>query len=218
MRPIEAYGDLLAMERPVISTAEAAARWRVGVPSASRRLAAIERAGLARRVRRGLWTLDVGIDPATLGPYLTAPHPSYVSLHSALVRHGMIEQIPRSIALASLERSRVIDTSLGRFEVHHLTPTLFGGFSGDASSGYVASPEKAIFDAVYLRAAAGSRAYFPELTLPAGFERKRLERWSEAIESKRLRTLVKRRLGEVLAVGQEQDQVEARNLDAGAGE
>jgi predicted transcriptional regulator of viral defense system len=30
-------------------------------------------------------------------PYLTAPRPAYVSLWSALARHGMIDQIPRSI-------------------------------------------------------------------------------------------------------------------------
>ena len=62
----------------------------------------------------------------------------------------------------------------------------------------MARPEKALFDLVYVRAAAGSRAYLPELSLPADFDRGELSGWSERIESRRLRTLVSRRLRELL--------------------
>jgi predicted transcriptional regulator of viral defense system len=62
----------------------------------------MEDAGLARRLRQGLWTLHADIDPFILAPYLTAPFPAYVSFWSALARYDMIEQIPRQISVASM--------------------------------------------------------------------------------------------------------------------
>jgi predicted transcriptional regulator of viral defense system len=198
MKPAEAYAELRRLDRPVFATREAAALWRGAQTSASRRLGKLEEAGLVRRIRRGLWALDPEIEPRVVGPYLTAPLPSYISLFSALAEHGMIEQIPRQISLVSLARPRRIVTSLGVYAVHQLASELFGGFAGTERSGYLARPEKALFDLVYVRAAAGSRAYLPELSLPEDFDRGELSRWSKRIENRRLRTLVARRLRELL--------------------
>ena len=126
----------------------------------------LEEAGLVRRLRRGLWALDQGIDPFAVAPFLTAPFPAYVSFWSALSRHGMIEQIPRQISIASLDRPRRIVTSAGIYEVHRIAPELFGGYDGSQEAGYLATPEKALFDTVYVRTAAGSRAFFPEPHTP----------------------------------------------------
>lgn len=198
MKAAAAYGDLLAMGRPVVTTREAAARWRTGQGTAGRRLRALEEASLVRHLRRGFWALDRELEPFALAPYLTAPFPAYVSFWSALSRHEMIEQIPRRVSVASLDRARLIETSLGAFEVHHLAPELFGGYEGSDRSGYLATPEKALFDLVYVRAAAGSRAYLPELTLPQGFEGRRVDAWVDRIAAARLRTLVSCRLAEVV--------------------
>lgn len=59
--------------------------------------------------------------------------------------------------------------------------------------------EKAIFDLVYIRAAAGSKAFFPELDLPSDLNRATLRHWTQRIESQRLRTLVSRHLRAALA-------------------
>lgn len=198
MKTTDAYADLLAMGRPVVTNREAAARWQTSQRVAGQRLRALDDAGLVRHLRRGLWALDVDVDPFALAAYLTAPYPAYVSLWSALSRHGMIEQIPRQISISSLDRARRIATSVGTYDVHHLAPELFGGFSGREESGYLASPEKALFDTVYVRAAAGRRAFFPELSLPAGFSEPRLEEWLDRIGSARLKTIVARQVREVL--------------------
>lgn len=198
MRAIDAYGHLLRMGRPIVTTGEAATRWRVDEGTARRRLHAIADAGLAGALRRGLWALDPSVDPFVVPPFLTAPLPAYVSFSSALHRHGLIEQIPGQISIASLGRSRRVVTSVGTYSIHHLAPEVFGGFRGSQKSGYIATAEKAIFDSIYIRAAAGSRAYFPELTLPSGFNNARAKKWSERIDNPRLRTLVNRRLREVL--------------------
>jgi len=198
MKPLQAYGELRRLEQAVITTRDAAALWQTGEGTARRRLRSLQEAGLVLGLRRGLWALDPAIDPFALAPYLTAPLPAYVSLFSALAVHGLIEQIPRQVSVASLDRARRIETAIGLFEVHHLAPEVFGGFVAWQGGGFVASPEKALFDLVYVRAAAGRRAYVPELSLPVSFDREGLWMWSERIASKRLRTLVTRRLRELL--------------------
>ncbi len=192
------YGQLLRLDRSVVTTAEAAAVWQTSGRTAGRRLAAMEEGGLVRRLRRGLWALVPELPPFAIAPFLTAPFPAYVSFWSAFARHQMIEQIPRRVSVASLDRARSISTTVGVYEIHHLAPELFGGFGGSADSGYLATPEKALFDTVYVRAASGSRAFFPELSLPASFDAGELETWTARIESARLRTLVSRRFDEVL--------------------
>jgi predicted transcriptional regulator of viral defense system len=195
----DSYQRLLQTGRPVLTTAEAAGAWGVEARTAGHRLRVLGEAGIVKRLRRGLWALDPEIERFAIGPYLTAPFPSYVSLWSALARHGMIDQIPRQVSLVSLDRARRIETELGGFEVHHISPELFTGFEGTPESGYLAQPEKALFDLVYLRAAAGRRAYLTELNLPADFEPGLLSGWQERIAGGRLRTIVATRLGEVLA-------------------
>jgi predicted transcriptional regulator of viral defense system len=196
MTPIGAFGQLRQLDRSVVTTGEAAAVWQTSGRTAGRRLEAMDEGGLVRRLRRGLWALDPEIPPFAVAPFLTAPFPAYVSFWSAFARHQMIEQIPRQVSVASLDRARVVATAVGSFEIHHLAPELFGGFTGSERSGYVATAEKALFDTVYIRAASGSRAYFPELSLPADFDDRELEKWIGRIESARLRTIVSRQLDE----------------------
>lgn len=194
------YRDLRRLGRPVLTTAEATAVWQTTGRTTGRRLETLAEAGLVRRLRRGLWVLDPEIAPFAIAPFLTAPYPAYVSFWSALSRHQMIDQIPRQVSVASLGRTRRIETTLGDFEIHHLAPELFGGHEGTEGEGYVASPEKALFDSIYVRAASGSTAYFPELSLPADFDEGEVEKWIGRIAAARLRTLVSRRLGQVLSV------------------
>lgn len=198
MKTTDAYVDLRKIGRPVITTGEAAARLKISSPYASKRLAEMAKSGLIQRIRHGLWTLEPNPEPFTLAPYLTAPDPAYVSMFSALARHDMIEQIPRQIFIISLDRARRIVTSIGVFAVHQMAPELFGGFAGTLEHGYIARPEKALFDTIYVRSAAGSTAYFPELSLPAGFDSDWLGEWVDRIASDRLRTMVTRRIEQVL--------------------
>ena len=199
MRTSDAYGSLLALGRPVVETREAAARLGTSLTNASRILRALDEAGLARRIRRGLWALDREVDAFVVAPYLTAPFPAYVSFWSALARHDMIEQIPRSVFVASLDRSKDLSTPIGVFSIHHLAPELFGGFDATPDTGYLATPEKALFDTVYVRVPRGGRVYLPELSLPPSFETAQIESWTEKIARPRLRTLVSRELAAALS-------------------
>jgi predicted transcriptional regulator of viral defense system len=113
---------------PVIATGEAAAALRMSVSSASRLLSGLAQEGHAVRLRSGLWSVGLEApDPFMLAPELTRPHPSYVSFESALAYHGMIDQLPREVSIASLDRARRVETSVGMFAIHHLPPAVLPG-------------------------------------------------------------------------------------------
>ena len=199
MRPADALGDLLRTGRSIMETREVAVRLGVSTSHASHILDSLQEAGLVRRLRRGLWAIRQDIDPFMVPPYLTAPFPAYTSFWSALAHHGMIEQVPRSIYVASLGRTRRIDTSVGTYSIHHIAPELFDGFEGSNEQGYLAVPEKALFDTVYLLAPRGGEIRLPELELPKVFRLEKIEVWTSRIERPRLRTIVTRGLDRALA-------------------
>jgi len=125
---------------------------------------------------------------------------SYISLHTALHIHGLIEQIPEVIYVSSLARSQRITTSAVAFSVHHLAPEVFGGYEVNDARIRLATPEKALFDFAYL-SAGRSRLFtaLPELELPRRFRRSELKHWLARIPSERSRTIARHKLGEFLA-------------------
>ena len=122
-----------------------------------------------------------------------------MSFWTALAHHGMIEQIPRQVFVASLDRSKRIRTNYGVYSIHHLVAELFDGYTGTHQSGFIATPEKALFDTVYLRAPRGGAAHLPELSLPAEFNADQLDEWVSRIARPRLRTLTTRAIHHALA-------------------
>ena len=191
MSAASAFAKLREIGAPTVTTREAAAALRVSTSSASRALRTLSERGLARRIRHGLWSLaDRTADPRLLASEITRPHPAYVSFASAMAAHGVIDQIPREISLASTGRAKRVKTSQGIFVVHRVPPPLFGGY--DLKNGVpIATPEKALFDFVYVSQASGrTRQRLPELDLPGSFSRREVERWIKRISSPRLRELV----------------------------
>lgn len=200
------YAAIRGLGAPVLTTGEVAARLRVSVSSASRSLRKLAREGLIRRVRQGLWTLTQDIvDPRLLAPELTRPFPAYVSFQSALAAHGALDQIPREITIASLAKPRRVRTDVASYVIHRLPPELFGGFE-ERDGVQLAGIEKALFDYFYVAVASGHPTRrLPELELPVGFSRKRLDGWVARIRSARLRTLVTSALGRALEHAEHED-------------
>lgn len=199
MSSASAFATLREIGAPTVTTREAAAALRVSTSSASRALRTLAERGLARRIRHGLWSLaDRTADPRLLAGEITRPHPAYVSFASALAAHGVIDQIPREIALASTGRAKRVKTSQGIFVVHRVPPGLFGGY--DLKDGVaIATPEKALFDFVYVSQASGrTRQRLPELDLTRSFSRREVEGWIKRISSPRLRQLVSNDVDRVL--------------------
>lgn len=180
---------------PAVTTGEAAAALNVSVSQASRLLRSLEGKGLARHVRYGLWIVGSDpVDPRALIEEITRPYPAYVSFASALSAHGMIDQVPREISVASLDSAKRVKTELGTYAVHHLPPALFGGWI-ERDGVKLAQPEKALFDLAYVSAVhTGRPRRIPELELPARFDRDEVDRWLARVESPRVRTLTSRGL------------------------
>jgi predicted transcriptional regulator of viral defense system len=200
MNAREALGRLRSLRVPAATTSDTAAVLGLSVQAASHTLRRLASSGLVTSVRRGLWAFADQPDPLALAEYVTSPYPSYVSLQTALYRRAMITQIPSSIYLASLARSDLVETGVGTYSVHHLQPQLFGGFEHDPRTGTkVALPEKALFDFLYL-SPTRSRLFaaLPELELPRGFRKGDVHAWVDRIPSPRSRTIVARKLDDVL--------------------
>lgn len=202
MNASEALGRLKRLRVPAATTSDAAAILGVSVEAASHTLRRLAASGHVTAVRKGIWALTDSPDPLVLADYVTAPYPSYLSLQTALYRHGMIDQIPSMIYLVSLARSARIETGVGSYSVHHIQPELFGGFQTQPESGIkLALPEKALVDFLYLSPTRGRLfAALPELELPRGFRRSVAREWVKRIPSQRLRTIVSRRLDEALSL------------------
>jgi predicted transcriptional regulator of viral defense system len=200
MNRVEAYSRLLDLGVPSVETSDVAAALKISTTAASKVMAHLARENLVTRLRSGLWLLARKVsDPYSLGELLTAPFPSYVSLQTALYLHGMIEQIPSVVYLVSLARTQRIRTGVATYSVHHIAAELFEGFETRPEGTKIATPEKALFDLVYL---SGGRSrlfsHLPELDLPARFRRTQLRRWTQRIDAKRRRSMVETRLEALL--------------------
>jgi predicted transcriptional regulator of viral defense system len=200
MNARDAYAALRKLGVPVLDTADAAAALRQSTAAAAKTLFRLAQAGLVTSVRHGTWWVDGQVDPYRLPEYLTAPLESYLSLHTALHLHGLIEQIPQVLYVVSLARTQRIATRVGTFSIHHLAPEIFGGYKETSTGVKLATAEKALFDFAYL-SAGRSRLFtaLPEIELPRGFRRAELKRWVERIPSERNRTITKRKLEQFFA-------------------
>ena len=107
------------------------------------------------RIKRGTWVnkLIPDLDPYEAVPFLRAPWPSYVSLHSALADYGVVEEIPHVIYAVTSTMPKKYSTPIGEFSFHHLPERLMWGFEiRQTGAGHypAADREKAFLDLVYL--------------------------------------------------------------------
>lgn len=124
------------------------------------------------QIRRGLYAL--------VPPYQrVAPHPfyvanwlvrgSYVSLQAALGYYGVIPEYVPVVTSLTTGRPGMWETPLGRFVYHHIQPDLLAGYTrqtvADGQVAYVAEPEKALLDLVYLTPGGDQAGYLESLRL-----------------------------------------------------
>jgi predicted transcriptional regulator of viral defense system len=130
------------------------------------------KAGRLYQLRRGLYTLAPPNQKAKAHPFLIANRlmrSSYVSGLSALAHYGLIpEHVPVVNSVTTLRPARW-DTPLGRYEFRHVKLELFFGYKklelGGGQEAFVATPEKALLDLIYLQTGGDSPNYVHELRL-----------------------------------------------------
>ncbi len=130
------------------------------------------RAGKLYRLRRGLYTLAPPYQRVRPHPFLVANHlvrPSYVSLQAALAYYNLIPEAVYMVTSVTTARPGERQTPLGVFLYRHVCPALFFGYRleevAPGQRAFIALPEKALLDLVYLQPARDLQAYLKELRL-----------------------------------------------------
>lgn len=123
--------------------------------AATHALARLASRGLLVKLKKGIWLSKIGpeIHPYEAVPYLRAPWPAYVSLHSALADFGVVEEIPHAIYGVSSAVPKRYQTPVGEFRIHHLPQELIWGYETrqfGAGAYLMAEREKAFLDLAYL--------------------------------------------------------------------
>lgn len=176
MRLIDAYDRLCQMRTAFFRVEDAAAWLGVSKPHASTILRRLRDAGRLVQLARGRFADPSRFDRDALARALAEPEPVYLSLETALYRHGMIEQIPDALYAMTSGPTRRVDTPLGAVSFHRLAPTTFGGADIEEVQPFVwmAHPEQALADVLYLRQSKSGRfAALPEVELPKRFNMKK---------------------------------------------
>ncbi|MCK5287679.1 MAG: type IV toxin-antitoxin system AbiEi family antitoxin domain-containing protein [Candidatus Omnitrophica bacterium] len=161
----------------------------------------LQKQGLIIKIYRGIWAeADSRLSSYSIIPFLSPLHRVYVSFVSALHLHGMIEQIPQVITLASTAHTRTVNTKMGSFTIHQIAPQFFKGFEWYRGDGkfLIAQQEKALVDSLYLSAHKGKQfGFFPEISFPKSFSFARARRWAKCISITRVRLYVEKKLIEL---------------------
>ena len=128
--------------------------------------------GRILQLRRGLYVLAPPYQKVIPHPFVIAnslARPSYVSLQSALAHHGLIpEDAPVTVSVTRSRPAR-FSTPLGDFIFHHVRSGLLAGYKrlevAPNQWAFVARPEKALCDLVYLTPGGDDPAFLQELRL-----------------------------------------------------
>lgn len=183
----------------VFTTREIAMRSEKSLSVATQSLNSLARRGVVTKLCRGVWVREGEgvVSPYAVIPHLFPRYRAYISFITALHLHGIIEQIPQVVTLASAGHSRIIRTKIGVFQAHHIAPSFFAGFGwykGTANF-LIAEPEKALVDSLYLSVYKKKQfGHFPELHFPRSFSFKLAREWAEKINSLSARIYVKKKL------------------------
>jgi hypothetical protein len=161
-----------------------------------RQLSRWTRAERIYQLRRGLYALAPPFQKVKPHPFLVANRmmqPSCVSLQSALAYYGLIpEYVPVTTSVTTMRTERW-DTPLGSYAFRHVKRGLFRDYSlvevTPQQRAFIASPEKALLDLIYLEPGADSLDYLWELRLHS-FDQlnlDELQRQAERAKSPKLR-------------------------------
>ena len=128
------------------------------------------KSGRLLQLRRGIYAVGPPYQTDAPHPFLVANHlrsPSYVTLQSALSHYGMIPEFVPVTTSVTTGRPEELETPLGRFVFRHVKKAAFFGYrQTEISRGqrvFLASPEKALLDLLYLTPASDSSAFLEEL-------------------------------------------------------
>ncbi len=159
------------------------------------------KSGRLLQLRRGIYAVAFPYQTDAPHPFLAANHlrrPSYVSMQSALSHYGMIPEFVPVTTSITTGRPEELETPLGRFVFRHVKKAAFFGYmQTEISRGqevFLASPEKALLDLIYLTPASDSSAFLEELRFEpaAHFDWHKLRTYAERFGGEKLKRAMER--------------------------
>jgi len=165
------FGELLTITQtnPVFSSSLLLAG-RGSASAVRRQLDRWVKSGRLLQLRRGIYAVAPPYQTNTPHPFLAANQlrrPSYVSMQSASSHYGMIPEFVPVTTSVTTGRPEELETPLGRFVFRHVKKAAFFGYlQTEISRGqpvFLASPEKALLDLLYLTPASDSPAFLEGL-------------------------------------------------------
>lgn len=146
------------------------------------------KAGKLIQLTKGLYTLAEPYRKVTPHPFVLAnamKKASYVSLQSALGYYGMIPEHVPTVTSVTTQRPEEVETPLGQFAFRHIKNSWFHSYQqidlGSGQRAFIATPEKALLDLVYLTPGSNNYDFLTELRLQ-NFEQLDLNRVLELAE------------------------------------
>lgn len=143
-----------------------------------------KKSGKLIQVKRGIYLLAPSYRKVNVyEPYIASllKKPSYISLEKALEFHGLIpEAVPVYTSVTTKRPGRFV-CEIGVFDYRHIKNSLFWGYKSvtvDNQTAFIAHPEKALLDLVYLKGMKINLSYLEELRLQ-NVERINLNKLSE---------------------------------------
>jgi predicted transcriptional regulator of viral defense system len=104
--------------------------------------------GILERIGKGIYRLFIAkpsIEKIAASLYI----PNYLSFESALLRYGILNLVPYSLTFATTKKTKRLTVEGRDIEFRQIKKELFWGFEMQDGI-YVAKPEKAFLDLVYL--------------------------------------------------------------------
>jgi predicted transcriptional regulator of viral defense system len=126
-------------------------------------LTRLVRAGILVRLRKNAYKLflaETDVEKVANELYF----PSYLSFESALSAYGILSQIPYTLTFATSRPSKRMVVRDTEVEYRHLKGDLFLGYTFEHGK-YIATPEKALMDELYLMSRGKTKIDIEELDL-----------------------------------------------------
>jgi len=160
----------------------------VNPDSVRRQLSRWTASGRLHQLRRGIYALAPPYQKVRPHPFLVANRlvgGSYVSLQSALAHYGLIPEYVAVTTSVTTARPGQWKTPLGTYAFRHIKADLFYGYRrvdlGAGQHAFLASPEKALLDLIYLQPDGDTLPYLRELRLQS-LERLNLDELDRLVE------------------------------------
>ena len=123
------------------------------------------------KLRSGAYILASTYRKKIISPLIAAStiiKPSYLSLEKALEYYGLIPEAVTTYTSVTTKRENTFTNSIGVFQYQHIQPSLFFAYRSleeQGQSAFIAEPEKALLDTIYLKKIALTAAYLEQWRL-----------------------------------------------------